>query len=209
MFVEFQNTLYLWVIQNHSNEFISNEQIEERVKASLDFSYTQGDYERFDEIHLAKGRFGRKVLALPKFLISGCIKTLYHLAQAFFLGLGLAFVDNGAYFKAHIFSFVRDLQESFGHLATIFHDSYGQYHVEEANFHKSCYAYYGSLKNAMTNKSLEKRVEQLEEVVESKQNPNQEADVVHLEFPGIDTERGRAAYDVFLDLAAQGRINLN
>lgn len=90
-----------------------------------------------------KAWLGRKLLAIPKAFWSALIKTIFHLAQGIIFSLIFCLFGQkergGKHFKAMLFSSLRDLQESFGHFASFFYENYGLYHVQEADFHKTCY----------------------------------------------------------------------
>ena len=79
----------------------------------------------------------RKITAIP-LAIYGLISTIYHLAKGI-LFLPKVFFDQGETLKLHGACVIRDLQETFGRIASIFHDTYGLYHIQEARFHKYLY----------------------------------------------------------------------
>lgn len=80
------------------------------------------------------GRVLRKVAAVPQALFA-LGKVFYHTGTLMFAGKGQ--VQAAKVQKARI---RRDFQEAGGRIATIFHDTWGQYYVQKALFEKACYA---------------------------------------------------------------------
>lgn len=137
--IEFTNNHYLRTVKAQGNDEVT---IYDQTKASLNFSYREASFHSYVEGYSDEGWLGRKILAIPQALWSAVMKTVVHLALGIILGsLNALFdrEDKGKYFKAMLFSAVRDLQESFGRVVSLFHDAYGRYHVHEADFHKTCY----------------------------------------------------------------------
>ena len=136
MAVEFQNNHYREVSEGIKNGF-------KYLRNGLKFKYDVVTPEKFNLKYSPGGCewFGRKVKALPAAALCGVVKVTCHLALAIFVGIPKAIFDHGTYFKARIFSVARDFQESYGWLATLFNDRYGQFHVEESQFQKTCYLF--------------------------------------------------------------------
>ncbi len=84
----------------------------------------------------SRGWFGRKLIALPLASI-GIIKAIYHLSMVFFKGL--YHEKRSTCMQMYTYAAVRDLEESFGRIVTLFSDKRGRYLVEESIYQKSCY----------------------------------------------------------------------
>lgn len=98
----------------------------------------------FEDLPCYLGYCVQPLVALPLVAWCAVAKTVYHLALILFDAIFTMFCmppssDYASYVQAQCFYLVRDLQESFGWLISIFHESYGMYHVAEADFQKSCY----------------------------------------------------------------------
>ncbi len=109
------------------------------VKNNQKFSYGNPEDEKYSKSYNDSGWIGRKIIALPAAAWSGIAKVIYHLAKAAICWVPGIAEKPGTYFKVQIYSAVRDLQESFGRILTIFSDKKGLYHIQQASFHKSCY----------------------------------------------------------------------
>ena len=138
MSVKFEKSPYLASIKDNEN-LNDEKKIFNYAKEHPQFKYGEVTYQKFTEKYLSDGWFGRKIIALPAAVCSGVVKTICHLAKAIFKGIPKAFSDKGNYLKAQIFYVTRDFQETFGRLVSLFHDKYGQYHIQESQFQKSCY----------------------------------------------------------------------
>lgn len=134
MAIKFDETAYY---QSFTSEYKFDKN---KLKNDQRFSYDKSNkvkVSNYSEHYKDTGWMGRKVVALPAAAWSGIVKVTYHLAKAIIFSL---FSDKpGTYFKVQIYSAIRDLEEAFGHILTIFNDKHGLYHIEQASFHKSCY----------------------------------------------------------------------
>lgn len=84
------------------------------------------------------------VAALPLAAWCAVAQTVYHLALVLIDGLSTLLcmpppVDFCTYMQARVFYVIRDFEEAFGWLLTIFDERLGFYYVDEADFQKSCY----------------------------------------------------------------------
>lgn len=138
MGVNFGKTSYLKALRENEH-FKDDSKIAFTAKNDLQFKYGDVTAQRFNQKYSADGWLGRKVIALPAAAWSGVVKTIYHLALAIFIGIPKAFSDQKPYLRALLFHAARDLQESYGQLASLFNDRYGQFHVQESQFQKACY----------------------------------------------------------------------
>lgn len=138
MSIKFENTSYLRAIKENENLFYE-QKIAKNAQAKLQFKYGHVTLQKFNQKYSAEGWCGRKIIALPAAAWSGAVKTAYHLAKAILFGILTAPCNKGKYFQSQCFYFARDLQESFGWLISFFNDRFGQYHVQESEFHKTCY----------------------------------------------------------------------
>jgi Flp pilus assembly protein TadD len=138
MSVNFENTSYLDAIKRNV-KLIDEGKIQSFANANPQFHYGDVSFKKFCNYYSPGGWCGRKVYALPLAIWSLVIKTIYHLAKAVIVGIGKACSGDSRCLKAHIFYVGRDFQEAFGWLVSLFNDRYGQYHIQESVFHKSCY----------------------------------------------------------------------
>lgn len=144
MSLHFSKTTYLKCLKENSL-YSSDTLIEQQIKAKHTFSYGHVDRKSFNtklvDLHASAPNFlHRAVVAIPSALISGVVKTAYHLASALIAGTwNILTGDGGDVMKKHVFSFLRDLQETFGHITSVFSYSLGQYHIQESAFHKQAY----------------------------------------------------------------------
>ncbi|SCA58582.1 Uncharacterized protein AB751O23_AF_00180 [Chlamydiales bacterium SCGC AB-751-O23] len=134
----FQDTAYLRAIKQITPQF-SNREICKFAKQNLFFKYTNVNHQAFNAQYSPDGWMGRKFIAIPATLFSGLVKTTYHLAKAIFIGIPKAIFPRSRYFTAQIFHIGRDFQEAFGRFSSLFNDRFGQFHIQESQFHKSCY----------------------------------------------------------------------
>lgn len=135
MSIKFEQTPYLKVIRENE-KFKDDRKIFDYTKEHLQFRYGDVNRQKFNKKYSAEGWFGRKITALPAAIWSGVVKVIYHFVKAIFIGVPKAFFDKG---QVHFFNVARDFQESYGRLASLFNDRYGQFHVQESQFQKTCY----------------------------------------------------------------------
>lgn len=96
-------------------------------------------YDVFKASYTSQGWMARKVIALPMAAWSICFQTTCQLVKRVFNGMqDKAFSQNEMQDKN--FYLKRSLQTSFGWLATLFSDSYGQYHLQQSQFLSTYYA---------------------------------------------------------------------
>jgi len=139
MNVKFEKTHYLQAIRENEN-LKDDKNIFNYAKQSLKYTYGDVSRQKFNVKYSAEGCWaGRKLIALPAAVWSVVVKALYHLAKAILIGIPKAFFDKGQYLKAQVFYVTRDFQESYGRLTSFFNDRYGQFHVQESQFQKTCY----------------------------------------------------------------------
>ncbi len=121
---------------------INEQSIEQQAKSALHFHYGHVSYKFFStEYFFSKDdedRFDRKIKALPAGLWVLC-ETVYHMAIAIFIGIPKLLLGQAEYLQVHVFYLVRDGQELFGRVMSLFHDQYGLYYIQESQFQKSCY----------------------------------------------------------------------
>jgi|GEM_PF-2665838 len=137
MNINFEINSYLSAVKEKAH-LNSESEIFNYAKAGLQFKYVDVSIKEFKQKYSPEGWVGRKVIALPAAIWSGIVKTIYHLAKAILVGV-IACSGGNNYLKAQFFYIARDLQESLGWSATLLNDRYGQYHIQESGFHKSCY----------------------------------------------------------------------
>ncbi|KAF3362677.1 hypothetical protein PHSC3_000916 [Chlamydiales bacterium STE3] len=138
MNVSFQKTSYLKAVkENNDLKKISN-----HASKKLQFKYVDITFQKFNKEYSAKGWFERKIIALPGGFVGGIVMAICHLAKAFIISPLKGFSDGRKYFKAQLFYSGRDFQESFGWLISFFNDRYGQYHIQESEFHRTCYDWF-------------------------------------------------------------------
>ncbi|MGK5594907.1 MAG: J domain-containing protein [Parachlamydiaceae bacterium] len=150
MSIDFEKTHYLQAVKKNKNL----KKISHHANDKLQFKYVDVSFKKFNKKYSEGWWFGRKVIALPAALWSGTVKTTYHLAKAIIIGSVKGSSDGRKYFKAQLFYVGRDFQESIGWLISFFNDRYGQYHIQESGFHKTCY-------NWSTQGNLDKRFEKI------------------------------------------------
>lgn len=119
----------------------SKESFEKQLKkSSLSFDYGQVSLADFSKRYSTYELSSRKIQAIPKMLIAGLIKTTYHLATIILFSYG--YCEH----KIKVYNLLRDFEEAFGHLITLFNDRIGSYLVQRSLFHKECYNFYNSSK---------------------------------------------------------------
>ena len=107
--------------------------------ASVPFNLNDTSYQVFKNRYLQHNWIKRKVIALPLAFWTGTVKTIAHISIGIFIGLPKMFFDKGIFFKIQDFNVIRDFQESFGHLTSLFNDRYGLYHTQQAQRNKLAY----------------------------------------------------------------------
>lgn len=142
MNIKFQNTPYFSALKNLG---FSENSLENEAKSNLHFQYSNISYQQFSNeyslVNQKDARFDRQMKAIP-YALWTVVKVVCHVAQAIFIGIPkFAFGDQKS-LQAHIFYIIRDFQEIFGRIFSIFHDQYGLYHIEESQFQKECYDYF-------------------------------------------------------------------
>lgn len=140
MSVKFEKNSYLEAF--NKNESLKNDEgIFKYVKEKgLRFKYGDVSFQKFNTNYSAKGWIGRKVIALPMAIWAGIFKAIYHLAKMIFIGYPKIFFKGEVEYLAVQGPYLRrDFQEAYGRLASLFNDRYGQFHIQESQFQKTCY----------------------------------------------------------------------
>lgn len=106
--------------------------------------YGEATYTAYANKHNSEGYLGRKVYAIPRMLISGVIKTIFHLFLTIVPMRRFILEDhqNKEIQKVYSYSLGRDLEETLGHFITLFHDRLGTFLVQKSLFQKGCYYSY-------------------------------------------------------------------
>ncbi|GEM_PF-3693370 len=134
MAVVFENSFYKQAYQL-TRSFDQN-----RFKQQPQFSYEGPSYDEYSRVYEDSFWEQHKFRAIPAALWSGIVKVIYDLSQALLLGFPSMIGNRGLYFKAQLFSAVRDIEEAFGHLLSLFDGRLGLFYIQRAEFHKSCYS---------------------------------------------------------------------
>ena len=122
------------------------------------FTYGSVTYSQFSQFYNPKGWLLRKVTALPQAAWSGIIKTTCHLALAILIGIPSLMLQRRT-FKSNLYCAIRDVQESYGHIVSIFNDRFGSYQIQESQFHKKCYnAFSTPHQNTVPNSNVTPRI---------------------------------------------------
>lgn len=143
----------------------------------LVFSSGSIDNQTFDKQYSEKGWLGRKIVALPAALWTGLIQSTYNLfCYNLILSLGLCKsilysrrfeipLKVKSYAMVHHFYALRNLQESFGWLISLFNDRSGQFRVQSSRSHKKYYDSYIKETSLIfkCNKSLRKQEKLIQE----------------------------------------------
>src|SRR3569832_2034424 len=112
--------------------------LEKHIKEnSQRFSYGDVTYSTYVGKYEPKGYELRKIVAIPAALFAGVVKSVYHLAKAFFL----ACRGESIHANANAYRVARDMEEALGWLITLFNDKKGSYLVQESLFQKACYSH--------------------------------------------------------------------
>jgi hypothetical protein len=131
-----------------SNTFgVNKTSIERDAKASLEFQYGHVTYQKFSDqyrdrcLFMVEGKedlFDRRIKALPC-AVWALAQLIYHIAKTIFCGIPLIFQGREKYLQTYVFYVVRDFQEIFGHIISLFYNQYGLYHIQESQLQKTCY----------------------------------------------------------------------
>lgn len=133
MAIIFKNTAYFQSI--NSNSYKDSDKLLSILKNSpLKFKFFSVNLKNFSYNYTPNGRLKRKIIAIPALILSGVVKSTFHV----FKGIFFSFFRY-KYIKKQSFYLIRDFQESFGWFITLFNDKIGQFHLQESNFHKKSY----------------------------------------------------------------------
>lgn len=162
------------------------------ARANPQFQYSNVSYKDYSEAYSEKGWRTRKIIALPAALWSGIVKTIYHIGELLMALLASIGGNQSLQLRASAFRVVRDLEEGFGRLVSLFHDKYGSYHIEQSTFHNACYdSFYGLQQGGkakvagqddIATVEEEEEVEEIEGEIEEKD----EADLAELDQKELD-----------------------
>lgn len=140
----FERNFYLTNVLDNKN-FDDVEEFFDFVKQHPQFHYSGiTDYQDFSKKYTTDGWLGRKILAIPAGIYHGIVKVIVTLAISLIICIpffALA-VEKGEVFincKCVLFHSIRQVQISFGYLASLFNDQYGLYHTQEGHFYQTCY----------------------------------------------------------------------
>lgn len=153
MAIQFEKNCYFYA----SKKDFNLERSFEEPKNALHFHYGRVTYKNFSieyENCSAKNQsLSRKCQAFPRALwVIG--EIVYHLVKMIFSGIPKLMCGNKKYLLGYAFYVIRDFQELFGRLVSLFFDQYALYHIEESQFQKKCYNFF--LTNALMNHDLER-----------------------------------------------------
>lgn len=110
------------------------------VKHSIQFSYSAVTKISFNKAYDAqKGNIRRKLTALPLAVVS-LARMVANLGDLLIQGLASPFTRNVRPLKNGAFQLIRNGEIFAGRIVGIFNDRLGQYHVQKADYNKSCYA---------------------------------------------------------------------
>lgn len=104
----------------------------------LKFNHGVVSRHEFNRNYSKEGWQGRKVVALPLALWNTIVKTIYTLAKLIIL-FPIKIFKERSDLTAHFYHIIRDLEEGLGWLATLFNDRYGQFLIQDSQFHKKAY----------------------------------------------------------------------
>lgn len=112
----------------------------------ITYNQTNISLEQYKSKYNSDGWLSRKIIAIPMAIISGVIKTAYHVGLKIISSLS-AEKYSSSFYKTFSddkktslnFAIYRDLKESFGWLKTIFNDASGQFTVFESWKNKEIY----------------------------------------------------------------------
>lgn len=117
-----------------------------RYDDTINYNQTNVLLDLYQSKHNSDGWLSRKIIAIPMAIMSGLIKTMYHIGLKIILSIS-AEKYSSTHYKTFSedkktslnFSIHRDLQESFGWLKTLFNDKAGQFTVFESRKNKEIY----------------------------------------------------------------------
>ncbi len=132
----FKETAYFSAIRE-TGPFDNPQEIREFAQINLQFQYGSVDYPNYNDYYSSRGWIGRKIYAIPHAFVSGLAFTISPLL----LGASVL-TGNFDKLDAYRFIFIRNARETAGQILTLFNDQWGSFHVEEENFHKTCYEYW-------------------------------------------------------------------
>lgn len=140
----FEQSFYLSAIKEDNRDLQRDEAVFNLAKRFQQFHYAGlTNYERFSEKYSADGWKERKLWAVPAGLYNATVETLVPvLIAVFVLPIFLIIGEEGDFVRGAkhlLFREVRQIQIGFGWLAVLFNDKYGLYHIQEGNFHLTCY----------------------------------------------------------------------
>ena len=142
MTVEFKNNIYLTCIKDNEN-FNSNTKIADYAKSHLEFQIGDVNYSRFEQKYLAEEFQERPITPLSTTAskaVKSIAQAIGHLATAC-IQMPRGFADEEL--RLHLFHARRDYQEFYGRILCLFHNTWGEYHIQESAFHKTCYDLHG------------------------------------------------------------------
>lgn len=145
----FEDSAYLSAVIGTDSRFENEHEILDYVKDHHHFQIGSVSPKHFSEKYTSKGWIGRKVIALPAALWSAVVVATLHVFRAIFT----ATWNRDIYLKLCRYRVVRDYQEAWGRLSALFNDRYGSYHIQEGQFHKRCYDFYGAFLGSWRNSS--------------------------------------------------------
>jgi hypothetical protein len=141
---QFEQSFYLSAIKEDNRDLQSDEAVFNLAKTFQQFHYDGlTTYERFSEKYSLEGWMGRKVYAIPAGLYNATVEIYVPiLIGIFVLPIFLIRGEEGDFVRVAkhlLFHEARQVQLGFGWLAVLLNDKYGLYHIQEANFHLTCY----------------------------------------------------------------------
>ncbi|HEY4832628.1 MAG TPA: hypothetical protein VIH61_08740 [Waddliaceae bacterium] len=139
MSVKFDDNYYFSLVQKNDN-FSNQEKISQSARNKLQFCYAEIAFDAYRNISESQDEMGTNAFETIKncgYLL--IVEVVSALAKAIFLGIPRVFIDHGDYLKAHLFFVIRNSEEIFGRVMAHFNALYGQYLVQESQFHKTCY----------------------------------------------------------------------
>jgi hypothetical protein len=115
-------------------------------------------FDEYKEVHKTGDAILRKITALPLALF-GIAQFIYKFA----LGAQQSLTCKNSEYKAHLYGSIRSLQETIGHIVTIFNDTYGSYLVASAQAMSDFHVNQSGERDAWTNPLLRREVKLLED----------------------------------------------
>lgn len=110
------------------------------------FSYGNVTYSKYAEVYqpVPKNALIFSKVVAPIFVIGyGVVKSIYHLALALFKGTAKWISQkDSSYFKSHLYTAAREVEQGTGWFIRIFHDRLGSYLIEDAQHHVSMYKFF-------------------------------------------------------------------